>query len=158
MDRAPRRSSSSPRRNPPRKAFSLVEVLVALTIIGIAAALAVPKMNDIANQNRVHRAAQGLQLEAQQAFAIAGRNRRPVTLRWNSSTAELQVTSLDGATVFRRTSLKGYGLKASEATVTPSILAVFPNGIAADSLTIRIARGEHLKSVHVSRAGMVRVK
>jgi hypothetical protein len=112
----------------------------------------------VANQNRVHRAAQGMQLEVQQAFAIAGRNRAPVTLRWNASKAELQLTNLSGALVYRRAALSGYGLLASEAVVSPTVFTVFPNGIAADSLVIRIARGEHARSIHVTRAGMVRVK
>lgn len=135
-----------------------MEALVALTVVGIAAALGLPKMQNVANQNRVHRAAQGFQIEVQQAFAIAGRNRAPVTLRWISTAAELQVTSLTGGTVYRRASLKGYGLKASEATVSPTVLTVFPNGLAAGPLAITIARGTHTKQIQVSRAGMVRVR
>ena len=158
MDRAPRRSSSLPRRRPPRAAFSLVEVIVALTIVGILAAISVPKMYDIGNQNRIHRAAQGLQMEAQQAFAVSARNRAPVTLRWNAGASELQLTSLTGATIYRRRAMSGYGLLASEVAVTPAVFTVFPNGIAKDSLIMTIARGAHRKSIHVSRAGMVRIK
>jgi type II secretory pathway pseudopilin PulG len=135
-----------------------VEVIVALTIVGILAAISVPKMYAIGNQNRVHRASQGMQVEAQQAFAVAARNRAPVTLRWNSATAELQLTDLAGTTVYRRRAVTGYGLLASEVTVTPATFTVFPNGIAKDSLIISIARGTNQKSIHVSRAGMVRVK
>lgn len=135
-----------------------MEVIVALTIVGILAALSVPKMYDIGNQNRVHRAAQGLQVEAQQAFAVAARNRAPVTLRWHAGTAELRLTNLAGTTIYRRRALSGYGLLASEVAVTPAIFTVFPNGIAKDSLVITLARGLHTKSIHVSRGGMVRIK
>lgn len=135
-----------------------MEVIVALTIVGIVAAISVPKMWDIGNQNRVHRASQGLQIEAQQAFAIAARNRSPVTLRWSSATAEVQLTNLAGTTIYRRRAVTGYGLLASEVTVTPAVFTVFPNGMARDSLIITIARSTHTKSIHVSRAGMVQVK
>lgn len=159
MDRAPRRSAPpSFRRSPPRAAFSLVEVIVTLTIVGIVAAISVPKMHDIGNQNRVHRASQALQTEVQQAFAIAGRNRAPITFRWNSGTSEFQTTNLTATKVYRRSSIAGYGLKATEVTMTPAVFTVFPNGIARDSLIVTIARSPYSKSVHVSRAGMVQVK
>lgn len=163
MDRAPSRSSESPllfRRSPPdpRAAFSLVELMVALAIIGIAAALGLPRIADVANQNRVSRGAQALQIEVQQAFAIAGRNRTPVRLRWDAASVEMQITNLAGNTIFRRASLRGYGLGATDVSSSPAVLTVFPNGIAADSLVIRLSRAGHLRSVHVSRAGMIRIK
>lgn len=168
MDRAPRRtvrlsclparSSLAVPRRPLRAAFSLVEVLVALTIVGILAAISVPKMTTIGNQNRVLRAAQALQMDAQQAFAVAGRNRRPVTLRWDAGTAELRLTSLDGSVVYRRRPVTGFGLIASEVTMSPAIFTVFPTGLAKDSLIITVARAPHRRTIHVSRAGLVRIK
>jgi prepilin-type N-terminal cleavage/methylation domain-containing protein len=166
MDRASRRSArpsplvraslAVPRSR--RAAFSLVEVLVALTIVGILGALSLPKMNAVGNQNRVLRAAQGLQIEAQQAFAVAARNRAPVTLRWNSALSELQLTNLANTTIYRRRAITGYGLLASEVTVTPTVFTVYPTGLAQDSLIVSIQRSPYIKSVHVSRAGSVRIK
>ena len=138
--------------------FTLLEVIVAITIIGIAGALAFPRMNDIATQHRVDRAARALQTDAQQAFALAGRNRAPVMLRWIAASGQLQVTNLKGNAVFRRSSIEGYGLAAGDVTVLPGVLAVFPNGIAADSLVIRVTKDEFERAVHVSRTGLVRVK
>lgn len=159
MDRVSCRSLlPSPRRRASYAGLTLVEMIVALTIVGIASAVGLPRINNIANQNRVHRAAQGMQLEVQQAFVLAGRNRQPVTLRWNTGNAELQLTNLNGSTIYRRAAVSGYGLNAAEITMTPAVLTVFPNGLAADTLVFRVARGEHRKSVHVSRAGMVRVR
>ena len=159
MDRAPSRPAVPiPRRKASRAAFSLVELLVAMGIIGITAALAIPKVNDVANQNRVNRGAQALQVEVQQAFAIAGRNRMPVAVRWYAAAVELHITNLSGNTIYRRANLKGYGLTAADVSLSPAVLTVFPNGIAADSLIVRLSRAGHSKSVHVSRAGMIRVK
>lgn len=163
MDCARRRpatppSSPSQRRNPPDSGFSLVEVLVALTIVGIAASLGLPKMYDVANQNRVHRAAQAIQIEVQQSFAIAGRNRSPVTVRWDAGASELRMTDLAGTTTYRRLSVSGFGLTASDVAVSPAVFTVFPTGFAKDSLVVAISRSTHKRSVHVSRAGMVLVK
>ena len=168
MDRAPRRTvrpslphvvpSLAVSRPAPRAGFSLVEVIVALTIVGILAAITLPKMTTIGNQNRVLRAAQALQMEAQQAFAVAGRNRSPVTLRWNSGSAELRLTNLDGSVIYRRRAVTGSGLTASEVSMSPSVFTVFPNGLAKDSLIITVARSPYSRANHISRAGLVRIK
>lgn len=135
--------------------------MVALTIIGIALALGMPKIQAITNQTKIERAAQALQAETQQAFALAGRNRAPITLRWSAALLQLQTTNLAGTTVYRRLGLGaggGYGLAASEVTVLPGTLTVFPNGLAADSLVIALARRGYKRTVRVSRSGMVRVQ
>src|SRR5436309_8508235 len=138
LDRPVRRFPRFP-RFPLRRGFSLVEVLVVIIVIGVAAAMTLPRISSITNQTKIQRAAQALQMEIQQAYAISGRNRAPVTIKWNSGSMQLQITDLAGTTVYRRASLgsTSYGLSASEVTVTPTTLAVFPNGLAADTLVIK---------------------
>src|SRR5688572_5936731 len=131
------------RRRVPGGGFSLVEVLVAITLVGIAAALAIPRASRIMSQTRIQRATQALQLEVQQAFAISARNRAPVQVRWDAGTMQLRLTNLAGSTVFRRLSIGdggGYGLSASEVTVAPTTLTIFPNGLASDTLSMTLSR------------------
>ena len=162
MDRALSRPAvpplSSARLPASRFGYSIVELVVALVIVGVVAALGLPKIRNITNQNRVLRGAQALQVEVQQAFALAGRNRAPVTVSWNSSVVELQVADRAGSTVYRRANLRGYGLEGVDVSVTPAVLTVFPNGIAGDSLLIRVSKSGYSRVVRVSRAGMVRVQ
>ena len=144
-----------------RPAFSLLEVLVVMTLIGVAAALSIPKVNRIVSQTKIQRAAQALQLEVQQAFAIAGRNRAPVKLTFNSASMQVRTTNLAGSTVYRRLGLgagAGYNLTASEITVAPTTLTVFPNGLADDTLVFSLARSGYTRRVWVSKSGMVRVQ
>jgi len=141
--------------------FSLVEILVALTLVGIAAAMAIPRASKVINQTKVQRAAQALQVEVQQAFAIAGRNRAPVSIRWNAATTQLRVTDLTGNIVYRRLGIGtggGYGLTSSEVTVAPTSLTVFPNGLAADTLVISLARTGYSRRIWVSRSGIVKAQ
>jgi prepilin-type N-terminal cleavage/methylation domain-containing protein len=141
--------------------FSLTEILVALTLVGIAAALSVPRVGRVINQTKVQRAAQALQIEVQQAFAIAGRNRAPVNIRWDAATTQLRVTNLAGTTIYRRLGVGsggGYGLTASEVTVAPTSLTVFPTGLAADTLVINVARTGYSRRIWVSRSGIVKLK
>jgi prepilin-type N-terminal cleavage/methylation domain-containing protein len=137
--------------------FSLVEILVAITLVGIAAALAIPRISRITNQTKIQRAAQALQLEVQQAYAIAARNRAPVQIRWSSSTMQLRVTNLGGSTIYRRLGVGdggGYGLTSGEVTVAPTTLTIFPNGLAADTLSISLARSGYTRRLWVSKSGM----
>ncbi|MEX2179326.1 MAG: prepilin-type N-terminal cleavage/methylation domain-containing protein [Gemmatimonadaceae bacterium] len=151
------RQLSSPLRQ--RGGFSLIEILVVVILIGVGTALTLPKISSITNQTKVRRAAQALQMEVQQAFAIAGRNRTPVTLRWNSTTMQMQITDLAGNRVYRRTGFgrgNEYGFTAGEVTVSPVTLTVFPGGLANDSLVIAVSRRGYSRTVRVSRSGMLR--
>lgn len=150
--------SSSRSIRPPTHGFSLVEVLVAVTIIGIAAGLTVPKIARMSNQTKVHRAARAFRIEVEQAFAIAARNRAPVKITWSSSAMQLQVTNLAGSAVYRRLGIGAgaYGLTSTEVSMTPATLVVFPNGLAADSLVINLTRSPYSRTVRVSRSGLVR--
>lgn len=129
-------------------------------IVGVVAGLSVPKIADVINQTKVQRAAQAIQSELQQAFAIAGRNRAPVVLRWSTSSLQLQITNLAGTVVYRRANLgsNAYGFSSSEVSMTPSALTVFPTGLAADTLQIRLTRTRHTRTIRMSRAGMVRLQ
>jgi prepilin-type N-terminal cleavage/methylation domain-containing protein len=152
-------TSEVPVRHPLRAGFTLVEVLVAVGLVGIAMYLSLPKVSRLSSQSRVQGAAQMMQSEVQQAFAIAGRNRVPVQLTWNSSALQLQVTDLAGSVVYRRAGVgtgSGFGLNASNVTVTPTTLTVFPNGLANDSLVITVSRSGYAKTVRVARSGMIR--
>lgn len=141
--------------------FSLVEILVALTLVGIAAALSIPRAGRVINQTKVQRAAQALQSEVQQAFAIAGRNRAPVQIVWHAPSTQLRITNLAGTTVYRRLGVGvggGYGLTASEVSVSPRTLTVFPNGLAADTLVISVVRTNYSRRIWFSRSGIAKQK
>jgi prepilin-type N-terminal cleavage/methylation domain-containing protein len=142
-----------------RRGFTLTEIIVAVGLVGIALYLSLPRVTRLTNQSRVQRAAQTLQAEVQQAFAIAGRNRVPIRLAWNSSALQLQVTNLAGNTVYRRAGMgtgSGFGMNASNISMTPATLTVFPNGLANDSLVIVVSRSGYSRTVRVARSGMIR--
>lgn len=147
-----------PLRHVRRHGFTLIEILVSVGLVGIALYISVPRFARLRDQSRVQRAAQTLQAEVQQAFAIAGRNRVPIRLTWNSSALQLQITNLAGNTVFRRAGVGtgSFGLNASNVTMTPSSLTVFPNGLANDSLVITVSRSGFSRTVRVARSGMIR--
>jgi len=144
-----------------RLGFTFLEVVVVMSIIVSLTAVAMVQASRVITQNKVQRAAQMLQTDIQQAFAIAGRNRKPVILRWSSVLLELQVTNRAQTTVYRRSGVgagAGFGLSEADVTVYPTTLTVFPNGLAADTMYIRLSRNGFTKVLRASRAGIVRLQ
>jgi prepilin-type N-terminal cleavage/methylation domain-containing protein len=148
----------APVRRAIRRGFSLIEILVSVGLVGIALAISVPRIARMRDQAQVQRAAQLLQAQVQQAFAIAGRNRVPIRLSWKSAVMELQVTNVAGDVVYRRAGIgagSGLGMNASNVLFVPTNLTVFPNGLANDSLVIVVARSDFRRTVRFARSGMV---
>jgi len=144
-----------------KHAFTVLELVVVLTVVGVVAAITVPKISRINTQNKVQRAANLLQIEAQQAFAIAGRNRRPVKFIWNSASLQVRVTNRAADTIYRKSGLgigSSFNLTTSEVTVYPTTLTVFPNGMASDTLYMKVSKSGFSKTVRVSKSGMTRIQ
>ena len=123
--------------------------------------MTVPKISSINTQNKVQRAANVLQTEVQQAFAIAGRNRQPIQFLWSSAALELQVTNRAKTVIYRKTGLgigSTFNFAATEVTVYPTTLTVFPNGLASDTLYMKVSKSGFSKTVRVSKSGMTRIQ
>src|SRR4051812_8021210 len=78
-----------------RLAFTLMEVLVVVILVGIVMATAAPKVTGIRTQQRVIRAASIVQTDMELAYAVATRNRAPVKLTWSSSVSAMQLKVTD---------------------------------------------------------------
>ena len=146
------------RRRPSRRGFSLVELLVVITIVVIAMATTIPRIGAVTSQTKVQRANQALQQDVQQAWAIAARNRAPIVIKFVSSSMELQITNLAGSTIYKRTGFGtggGYGLTSTELKMAPSTITVFPNGLANDTVGFSVARSSYSRKFWVNKAGMV---
>jgi type II secretory pathway pseudopilin PulG len=144
-----------------RRGFSLLELVVLLVFVGIVGVASTGKVSAIRAQQQVARGASLIQTQMEQAFALAGRNRAPIRLSWNSTTLVLSATDRAGTTTYGRVYLSNYGFKSSEIAVTTTPVEVFPNGFASDTLSITITttRGTntYTKRVRMSRAGLVKV-
>lgn len=137
----------------------MLEVMVALLIVGVVTTLSAGKFHAIIVQARVARAASSLRSDLEAAFTIAARNRQPTRISWNSTALQLDVTNRAGK-YFRRTPLgKDYGLSTSNVTVTPSAspLEVYPTGLSNGTLTIVVSMEKTKRTIQMSRGGMVQV-
>ena len=145
-----------------RRGFSLLELVVVLVLIGIVTGISTGRISAMRAQQQVTRASSVIRTRMETAFALAGRNRAPVHIVWNSTTMQLTITDRTEATVYGSTALSSdFGLKAGEVTVTRATTEVYPNGFANDTLSITITtlRGgnTYTKRIRMSRAGLVKV-
>lgn len=147
----------------PRPAFTLMEVLIVVILVGIVMATAAPKVSGIRTQQRVIRAASIVQTDMELAYAVATRNRAPIKLTWSSSASamQLKVTDRTGATTYKTTDFKTLGLSNGDVTVSSSSVTVFPSGFASDTMSmtfsVTVDGKNYKRRVRMSRAGLVKV-
>ena len=148
-----------------RRGFTMLELLVTITMIGLISLMAFDRVGAMMTQWRVARAAQAAGEELQSAFAIVGRDRRPVRIRiakpaTTPTEVELQLTNRAGDTIYRRRSLgRSSAYKLDPINITPSspIVLVFPPGLAADTLSIEFLRDGKFRRVRMMRGGLVQI-
>lgn len=141
-----------------RGGFTLLEMLLVVTIMTIGTAMALPKIRTIITRQHVDRAAQIVASDIRSAFTSAARGRIPVRLTIPVNATAYAVTNrVTGDTIVRRNFATG---DLSVASLSASIITidVFPNGVASspDTITLSGADG-YQRKLAVSRVGFVRV-
>jgi prepilin-type N-terminal cleavage/methylation domain-containing protein len=150
-------TSSSRSRVHSRRAFSMIELLIVISMIGLIAVMAMGRTTNMVAGWRVSRAAQAYGEELQAAFAIVGRDRKPVRIAFNDTTMELQITNRAGTLKYRFGPKSEYKLDKVNITPSTNILEVFPPGLAADSLSIVISRNGKFRRIRMLRGGLVQI-
>lgn len=143
-----------------RRAFTMIEILIVLSIIGIVATISLAGFTRTLNQVRIDRAAKTLSYDLQMAFAIVGRNRQPVRISWDSTKVQFAITDRGNTTLFRTRPMglaTEYKLRANYFTVSKQMVEIYPPGLAADSLNVHIVNGSLKRTVSMTRGGLVRV-
>jgi type II secretion system protein H len=151
---------ASQRRNAVRRGFTLVETLIAITIVGLMAAVAVGRIDAIESHQRVSRATNSLQNGVQMAFALAVRDGHPVRLAWSSDSVKFKITNRGGDTTYRHVDLgtDPFNFTSSQVTVSRTPLEIYPNGLANDTLSVKISASSVTKTLRVTRAGLVAIQ
>jgi prepilin-type N-terminal cleavage/methylation domain-containing protein len=143
-----------------RTAFTLIELMIAVVIMGIMVMIGTKGLTRFINQSKITRAHQALTNSIQSAFPIAARDHKPIRLVWNPARVTFLITDRTQTQVYRTLGLgstSGYSFRASDVVVYPTtnFVEVFPNGLATDSFTVRLTKNGYSKSVLMTRAGLV---
>jgi prepilin-type N-terminal cleavage/methylation domain-containing protein len=141
-----------------RRGFSLVEVLLTVVVLGLMTVIGMPRVNTFMTHLRVKRATALVASDLEQAFALAGRQRKPVRISCTCASQMYTVTDRAGGTN-RLTRALGaddeYKLTTLTFSATP--VDVFPSGIASSALTVTIGAGGYTRQITMSSAGQVRI-
>lgn len=153
----------------PRRGFTLLEMLLVVTIIGIMVALAVPRIGTASAASKAEQAIVVLHGDLQKAMAAASQQRVQVELTFTSASQQLLGETVDAAgtrrTIFSRTFGAGSDYAATLALTSGgaavSGATVLPNGFVTRALCFAVTssgpNGGQARYLSVTRAGQARI-
>lgn len=139
--------------------------MMVIVIAGICLGIAVTGIAGAQNRIRLDRAASVLSDDVQSAFALVGRDRKPVRVVYDASKVRFLLTDRGGTNIFRVRSLgmdSEYKMTGSTIIVSDTAFEIYPPGLAEAALTITMKKNVGNKDsvtriMTVSRAGLVSV-
>jgi type II secretory pathway pseudopilin PulG len=137
----------------------MIEVILVMTILGIPMTIATVSFRRTIDQVRIDRAAQSLSYDFQMAFALVGRNRKPVRISWDSANVRFNITDRSD-TLFRTRPMgpaSEFKLRQTDFTVSRPMVEIYPPGLSNDSLNVRIINRGQKRTISMARGGLVRV-
>ena len=143
-----------------RLGFTMVEVVLVFTLIGIMTAFAIPKIARVIQASQVNRAAAIVAADLESAFTLAARRRQPMRIACTCGTGRYTIAERVSGTVrISRALVSDSDLGTMTLTFSQTPVDVFPNGvasIAAAPLLVRVTSGASTRAVTVTSAGFVR--
>ena len=144
-----------------RKGFTLIELMMVIVIAGLTLGIGVTGLANAQYRIRADRAAAVLSDDIQSAFALVGRDRKPVRVVWDASKTRFLLTDRSGTNLFRIRPLgleTEYKLSSSSIVVSDTAFEIYPPGLAESALTITITNGNAPpRTLVISRAGLVTI-
>jgi len=140
-----------------RRGFTLPEMLIAIVLIVILAAMAAPATSKQLRRGRVNQAANVVAADLESAVSYAARLRKPVRITRTSATSFTVADRATGTVLQRRELGADTEWKVSGITFSTATVDVFPAGIASASLTVTLSENGYSRQVRFSRAGLAQV-
>jgi prepilin-type N-terminal cleavage/methylation domain-containing protein len=147
-----------------RSGFTLLELLITLSVFGAVALISVRGVGDTLRRERVSKVSAILATDIEQGFSIAARQRLPVRMMIDRTNNTFTIVDRNTPTLIYKTrSFARSGEYAVDSVASNrDTIDIMPNGLATDtlnlSLIIRTRGGEmYSKSVRASIGGLVRV-
>lgn len=154
--------SKRSKRNGPiarRRGFTVLELIMVVSIMGILVSIAGPAISRIVRHNRVNRAAMVITADLQNAFASAARQREPVRITADAATKSYQFVDRTTGEVLRIRSFYGdtSEYRLSTLNFTPATIDVFPSGVSSTPIIVDLANGDYSRKITASTAGFIRM-
>jgi prepilin-type N-terminal cleavage/methylation domain-containing protein len=143
---------------PSRSGVSLIEVSLALIILGVIALIGMPRLGQSIARHRLDRATALVASDLESAFAIAQREGKPVRLACSCESGRYQLTDPSGRTVRLARALttdSSYAVQGLAFSTTP--VDIFPSRTASSADTVTISSGGYARRIVMTTSGEVRI-
>jgi type IV fimbrial biogenesis protein FimT len=141
-----------------RAGFSLIEMMVTVSMLGIMVGMVAPNVSKDISHARVGRAAQVVAGDLEQALSLAGRQRRPVRVVFDGSSKEIRLLDRGTNQLISRRALGALTeYKLYSVSGSPSTVDLLPHGVATASTIVTLSAGGYSRTVTMTRGGYVRV-
>ena len=140
-----------------RAGITLIEMIIVVVVVGILAAIVIPKISQLTARSKANEAAAIVQRDLERSFSIAARLRKPVDIVADNSGRYYQVKDNVGGTIRlnrRLFATDEYGVQVM--TFSPTTITVQPNGVASGALTVTLSFLGATRVVTMTRVGLVR--
>lgn len=142
----------------PRSGMTLVETVMVVVMVGLLTLVGLPPVRQAIQSDRARRAATVVALDLEQAFTLASRQRRPVTLACDCANARYTIADQSAGTVYLRRSFAGDAdFRLSALTFSASPITIYPRGVASAPVTVTVAAGPSSHQITLTTAGVVRI-
>lgn len=139
-----------------RGGFTILELMITITLLGIFAIVALPRVNVVITHQRVNEAAVLVAQDLGRAVSAAATQRRPVSIGVGADKRSYVVTdAILGDTLWLR-AFSERELSVATVTFSESPLDVYPTGFTSAPLTVTLEAGGYTRRVSMSTAGWVR--
>lgn len=137
-----------------RAAFTIVELLLVVTIIGVLTGVAIPKTRDVLDRIAVRGAAEDATAMLELARHTAMTRGERISVDIESAPARLRMRATSD-TLRNRDETAIHGVRFA-VTRSPVVYSQLGMGFGVSNLTLTITRGSAAETVTVSRLGRVR--
>ncbi len=139
-----------------RGGYTVIELLIVVTIVGILVALGLPRFGATIARDRARRAQLVVASDMERAFLYAQRVRRPVVIDFVTSGQRYRVVDrVNNTVLFRRTAQQMAEYQLSSVSFPSSNITVFPTGLSTGSFTITLTTRGATRTIQVTRTGQV---
>ena len=142
-----------------RRGFTMIELALALVVIGILAAMGMAKIGTTISRSKVDRAASIVAADLENAFSTGGRLRQPLVISCDCANRIYRVNDQlnGGALRLERRLGLDTPFTVDSMTFTPATVTFLPPGRLSQQLQVEVTVAGKTRRIEMSSAGFVRI-
>ncbi|MBL0869969.1 MAG: prepilin-type N-terminal cleavage/methylation domain-containing protein [Phycisphaerales bacterium] len=139
--------------NPLRRAFTLLELCIVVAVMGVLAAVAVPRISQAADRYRAQSALARLDSDLQRAMATARAQGKTIVFALDAETSTYRFTGLSNPHTGESNTTINLGVQPFRTPVVGSVLPLsgsvsfLPTGLPDESFAVTIVSGTTIRTL-----------